>query len=342
MLDQRLPERRTWLSVVLVALTLASLSSATGAQENGFRIQTTAFGRRALIEILDLPSAEARAAVAEAQQSLAMIEASFDETEGNAAAQLSEASGGGPIKVAPVLFDLLLRSESFCYWSHGAHGPLAGDLYALWGIPLAVSSLPLPEDLQLASTRARCDRMLLHEPDRTVQLAEGSRLQLWGFSIGYAIDLAVDKLKEAGAGNGRIIVGRIARGFGLGPQGQGWPVDLPSFASLDGRKPRIFLRDASTAVISMEDYPISIAGESYPPYFDQRDGQPPKRMIATVTVTELAVDAQAVGVTLFVVSSQEGLAQLGQLRPSPSVLWVEGSRESDPLLMQHRWSLVPR
>ena len=92
----------------------------------------------------------------------------------------------------------------------------------------------------------------------------------------------------------------------------------------------------------MDDRRIEIQGERYPPYLDQRTGRPPERVIATVTLSELAVDAQGLGVALFVMGSLEGQMHLGQLRPSPSVLWVEGSREGQPLLVQYRWSQVPR
>jgi hypothetical protein len=59
-------------------------------------------------------------------------------------------------------------------------------------------------------------------------------------------------------------------------------------------------------------------------------------------VTELATDAQAVAGALLILGSTKGPLYLGTLRPSPSVLWVLGRVDGEPVLSTHRWSAVQR
>ena len=74
------------LALPFALLSLLTIAPPLLAQGQGARLQTTAFGRPALIEILDLPRDEATEAVKAAQATIAMIEASFDRSEGNSAA----------------------------------------------------------------------------------------------------------------------------------------------------------------------------------------------------------------------------------------------------------------
>lgn len=337
-LDPFLP-RSLRVGVVAAALLLGLVPTL---QAQGPRVRTTAFGRPTLIEVLPVPGLDSEPALRAAREALATVEASFGRGEGNVLDPIETRAVQGPVPVAPLLFDLVSRAWDFCQWSHGAHGPLGHELYRLWGLPDAVSALPTPMSLQGAVSLARCDRMRLDPKARTIELATGSRLQLWGFAAGYGVDRAVAALQEAGFHNGRVAVGRVGRAFGLGPEGKGWPIDLPEVTSFDGGPNRIYLRDAAVAMVSWEDRPLEIAGDVYAPYLDQRTGRPPDRMVATVAYTVGALDAQALAVSLYVLGANEGQMLLGAIRPSPSILWVEGSRDGEPLLVQYRWSNVPR
>jgi hypothetical protein len=59
-----------------------------------------------------------------------------------------------------------------------------------------------------------------------------------------------------------------------------------------------------------------------------------------VTVTELAVDAEALAAALMILGNREGLLRAGVLRPSPAVLWLLGGGEGVPVQAQHDWSRI--
>ena len=186
---------------------------------------------------------------------------------------------------------------------------------------------------------ADCSRLRVDAAAGTVELAADSRLDLAGFAIGFAVDRAVGLLHERGAGNGRVAVGPVQRAFGPGPGGTGWQAALPDPPGLVQPLTPVWLKDAALAVVSPGPVPGS-PGEPPAPYLDQRTGQAAAGVVAAAAVTELAVDAQALSVTMFITGSREGPLRLATLRPTPAVLWLLGSGSSPPILTDYHWSQV--
>jgi FAD:protein FMN transferase len=303
------------------------------------RLADKAFGRPAEIEVRDLPPEAAREAIRRAFTAIAETERLTDAThpEGGLAA-LNAAAGRGPQKLDPRLLAMLGRARDFCFWSEGAHGPLGRDLYALWGLHSAVADPPAPDKVEKAAGLTACTRLTVDPEKDTAALEAGSGLDLWGFAEGLAVDGAVEVLQQSGAGNGFVRIGAVQRGFGAGPRGKGWPVELPQLPGLEEPTGRLYLRDHALAVASPADHPL--AGSS--PYLNQRTGRPPEGVLAAIAVTGQAADAQGLATTLFIVGPREGQVRLGSLSPRPSVLWFLGSGSGAPLQVDYRWSEVSR
>jgi thiamine biosynthesis lipoprotein len=196
----------------------------------------------------------------------------------------------------------------------------------------------LENGIQLAA----CNRLVLDEDKNEALLASNSRLDLWGFDRGAAVDRAAAVLEERGADNYMIQVGEVVRAAGPGPRGEGWRISLGHLPALSGYGDEVVLKNQSLAVAHKSLNPLRIGGEVKAPYLDQRNGQPATGVVAVVTVTEEATDAQALAVSLFIAGSRAGQMLLGQLRPLPSVRWYLGSGEHTPLITDYHWSAVDR
>jgi len=284
-----------------------------------------------------------RAAVSELRDAERLLDPHGDAANGLAA--LDAAAGGEPVALDPRLIDLLQRALSFCIWSGGAHGPLGGDLYALWGFGSAATGRPTAASLERAVEAAGCDRLRIDETSASVQLADGSRVELWGFARGFLVDRAMAVLEEHGAENAYVELGWVRRALGSRDskpeeEGRGWPVTLPVFPGQDRPLDRVWLRDESLSVASALHRPLIVGGDRYAPYLDQRDGQPAKGVTGVVTVTQIAVDAEALAASMMILGNRQGQLLVGGLKPSPSVLWLLGGGEGVPLLAQYDWSRI--
>lgn len=308
------------------------------------RIAAVAFGHPVEVEVRNLPRDQARAAIEAALAEVAELErltrAATPDAGGLGA--VNAAAGTGPRPVSPKLMPLLVRAQEFCVWSEGAHGPLGGDLYSLWGLrgAPAAAEPPDPESLQQAAGVAQCDRLRLVVANNTAELGAGSRLDLRGFVEGYAVDQAVETLRKNGVTNGFVQLGTLQRGIGGGADGRGWKIVLPRFPGTDNPAGRFLLKDRSAAILSILEDPLRVADQALLPYINQRTGLPTPGTVGVATVTEMAVDAQALAIAMALTGPREGQLRMGSLRPSPSVLWFLGNGTGVPLQADHRWSDV--
>ncbi|HEY3568033.1 MAG TPA: FAD:protein FMN transferase [Thermoanaerobaculia bacterium] len=289
-----------------------------------------AFGQPVEIQIRGLPEEATREAVQKAMAGIAGMERLID----TGSAGLSAAAGKGPRPVDPRLFDLLTRAWSFCQWSEGAHGPLGRDLYALWGLRSRPEDPPGADAVLQATKAAACDQLTLDPQKKTATLAAGSGVDPVGFAEGAAVDRAVEILRESKVSNAFVRVGPVRRAFGPGPAGKGWPVFLPQVPGMAEPADLVYLRDQSLAVAASSDHPLLSETSSY---LNQRTGAPAQGVLATVAVTELAVDAQGLAATMLILGPREGELRMGTLRPRPSLLWFLGSGEGAPLIVNYRW-----
>ncbi len=194
--------------------------------------------------------------------------------------------------------------------------------------------------LENAARAAACDRLKLSASASTAEVAEGSRLDLSGFAEGYAVDRAIDLLRGRGVTNAFAQIGRVHRAIGGGPDGRGWRILIPPFPGMQEPAGRVFLRDKALAITTTEDAPLRLQDRTFLPYLSHRTGLPTAGIVGTVTVTDHALDAQALAITMAVAGPREGQLRLGSLRPNPSVLWFLGSGSGVPLQVDHRWGEV--
>lgn len=333
-------------AVLLPLLALAAASPPEPALAP-LRMTAEAFGGQATIEVRELPREAAEPAIRAALDEVRAVERltdplAQDSSGRHGVAWLNDHAGRGPQPVDPVLLPLLARAGDFCVWSEGATGPLSGALAALWGLHAAVEALPTAEAIQQAAASAACDRLKLDAKAGTAEVPEGSRVDLWSFADGFAADRAVEALRGKGVANALVVVGRVTRALGGGRDGKGWEVVLPLFSGFKTPLDPVWLRDRALGIARASDRPLTIAGDVYAPYIDQRRGRPPDGVLATLAASDLGVDAAGLASTLFVTGSREGELRLGVLRPSPSILWLLGSGDAMPLITEYRWSALRR
>ncbi len=323
---------------LLLLPSLLVLAAGTAAAEP-IRLSTDAFGTQAEIEIRDLPRDVAVTAARDALREIFEVSQLADPSGGQPGGfgALNAAAGGEPQLLDERAASLVRSGLQYCLWTNGAHGPLGGELYRLWGEAVA---MPAPSELRDAVISASCNQISLTSGEAGIQgkVAAGSRIAAVGMERGYALDRAVEVLRSAGVENAWLEIGRVYRAMGSGPEGKGWLISLPPAPGTEKPSDQVWLRDQALAVAAFDP----TADGPMIRFIDQRTGVPARGVVMVATVTELALDAEALAVTLFVNGLREGHMRLGGLKPRPSVYWLLGQGKGDPLESTYRWSELER
>ena len=330
--------------MVLRSLGVAVLFClASNVPAEPVRLSTALFGESAEVEVRGLPApaadAAARAALLEMHE-LAQLLDPESTAEGSLGAL--NAHVGETRELDDRVARALIRALNYCLWSSGAHGPLAGDVYGLW--TSSERLVPEPEELRQALAGAECSRLSLsgnpgEQENVRAAIAEGTRVELLGLAKGFVVDQAFEVLAEHGADNAWVEIGNVMRASGGGPEGEGWPVTLPSVEGVKEPPEVLLLRDQSLAISG-----VGASGDESIRWIDLRTGVPAHGVIQVVTVALPAFDAQALSTIMYITGLREGQRRLGVLEPRPSVRWFLGgsAQARAPLESTYRWSEVAR
>lgn len=340
-----IPRRWRWMLVLVTAL----LALPAQSRAEPVRLAGRSFGERTVIEVRDLATADADRLIRQAFTLLAELESLTDRRDG-AVAELNRQAGNGPQPAPDALREILTKALEFCVWSDGAHGPLGGRIYDLWGRGKPQETGPTPSATSSALDSAACDRIRIDDEAGTVNLASGSEIDLTHFVRGAAVDRVVDQLRNGGAGNLWVEIDPVQRGAGPGPGGKGWFSEIAEMADEGPSLADLHLNDKALAIAALDRHPLQIGGLQLAPYIDQRrpkkapvtahPGRPREGIRAVVTVTDLAVDAEGLATALFILGSTEGQFRLGGLRPTPAALWLLGGQRGTAIVTSFHWSQV--
>ncbi len=256
-----------------------------------------------------------------------------------------------PVMVSPELFELLQKSKDVSRLTDGAFDITIGPLVDLWREAGEANSLPEEKTLALTRAKVGYDNLILDANNFTVRFAvDGMRLDLGGIAKGYAIDKAVEAMKQNGAIAGMVDVGGDIRCFGDAPgRKDGWLIGVqdPKAAKKDEQKAAsddtqyqntsaslkdwiygqrlidLIVKDA--AVATSGDYRrfVTINGKSYSHIIDTGTAEGAKKFSSVTVIANTALEADVLATAVSVLGREKGLALIESLEDVEAILITE-------------------
>jgi thiamine biosynthesis lipoprotein len=246
-----------------------------------------------------------------------------------------------PVRLSAPVFELLTQAKRLWRETGGAFDLTIGPLLRAWGFLGGTGHWPDERELAHARTLTGMHLVLLDASERTVSFAqEGVMLDPGAIGKGYALDTAVDVLREAGV-ESALIHGGTSTVYGLGrpPQADHWaiavqPPNPEAFGLRQDLKvlPQEALDSPSgLAVVPLMNQALSVSaitgkcfvheGRTYGHILDPRTGHPAEHTVLAGLVVPSATDADALS-TALLVGGPAQWAELARLRPGMSSLLV--------------------
>ncbi len=241
-----------------------------------------------------------------------IISQTFDEIDRiynkwNPASEISainRAKANVKLPISPELYRFLIEVDAFYTLTDKRFDPTVEPVQQLWKSALEKNRLPKQEEIdkQLASVGWSS----VHFTDREIWKEQGNTsLDLGGIAKGYAIDLILQRLHEAGYENLYVEWGGEIAAKGEHPDQRPWRILVTKWG-IPGDTD-IVVELHNMAIASSGDYlqNWTVDGVSYSHIFNCRTGQPIKmtnRSICSVTVTAsscLIADTLATAAMLF-------------------------------------------
>jgi thiamine biosynthesis lipoprotein len=330
-----LVKRTFWIALTfVVALAALGLWRATLSLRNSLvsvRLSREVMGTLASVQAVGQRDHEKdlRRAIDQAFAAIDEVEARMSHyRDDSLVSRINRQAGAEPVPLDNWTWQVLSESERYWQLSHGAFDPTCGPLIELWKNGAKQNRLPTEEELAAAKDRTGFDKVQLDPgPPPAIRFAHPDmRIDLGGIAKGYSIDLAVQRLKEAGCVGGMVDIGGDIRVFGRPDDDEHWEIAVQAP-----------FRQRTLLVLSLNDAAVctsgnymrfaEIQGHRYSHIIDPRTGRPAK---VTPSVTIVGVEttgADALATAVSVLGPEQGIALVRTL-PGYEAMIVAGQPDS--------------
>ncbi len=245
----------------------------------------------------------------------------------------------GPVKVEPRLFNLLERAAQMTEKTGGAFDITVGPLIRAWDLT-GEGRVPSRAELDEARQVVGMEHVRLDRPGFTIAFdTPGVRIDLGAIAKGYAVECAVELLRENGITSALIHGGTSTiHGLGAPPDGDGWRVALaPPQSQIPNPKSQIsdpksqisnlksqisnlksqLLSDSSLSVSAPHGRFFEREGRRYGHVIDPRTGEPTQSALLAAVVGPSPTETDALSTALLVLGD-DWLPELARLFPGYS------------------------
>jgi thiamine biosynthesis lipoprotein len=292
------------LALILPAVQLAGCSNS----ENVFHERFFALGTLIEISIYGEDPTLAARASDQLEQDLLTLQARWHAWLPGALSNINEQLATLQVSTPdPDILPLLQEAHRLSKLSRGLFNPVIGQLVAQWGFhdnPLPIGTLPDSDAIAALVAQAPTVEDISLTATRLASRNPAVRYDLGAFAKGYAIDRAIEQLREFGIENAIVNAGGDLRAIGQHGD-RPWRIGI--------RQPRksgilaSIESDGDTSVFTSGDYErfFEVDGKRYHHILDPRSGYPADRTISVTVVHDNAATADAAATALFVAGPEE-------------------------------------
>ena len=226
----------------------------------------------------------------------------------NPQSEVSQLNKLGKLKVSPETFYIIKKAIEFWRLSDGTFDITVAPLVDLWGFTGKKYNLPKDEEIKNTLKLVGSEKIILHDSNNVVEFkTPGTKIDLGAIAKGYAVDCAVEKLKEAGIRSCLINAG--GQIYCLGDNfGTPWKVAIknPRGKTVIGY---LNLKDKAVATSGDYEQYFFKNNKRYSHILNPKTGYPADSGIVSVTVVaQDGLTSDALATAIFVLGKAKGQA----------------------------------
>lgn len=219
--------------------------------------------------------------------------------------RLNAQHGGGWVSVDSDTYQVIERAVSIAKTTDGAFDPTVLPLMRLWGFRGGAPRLPSAVAIDSVLALVGYGRISFDARERRLWLDDGGAVDLGGIAKGYALAMAEERIREAGASAGTVDLGGNLIVFG--PEASG-PIAIQDPTRPGGVLGTIELDDASVATSGGYERYVTIDGRRFGHILDPRTGHPAGGVTSVTVVGQDATLVDAAATAAYAMGVETGLA----------------------------------
>jgi len=249
-----------------------------------------------------------------------------DYREDSEVSKLNRLGAGVGIGLSRETFECLRVAAKISAASGGAFDVTCRPLIMLWRAAAKRGTLPTDEELRQVREVVGWEKLEMADEQQAVRKrVAGLEVDLGGIAKGYALDLAAEAMRKAGAQSALIDVGGDVLAVGRQADGNPWRIGV-KHPFREGLIVRLSLVDRAVATSGVQQRFFEIDGKRHSHIIDPRTGWPAAEAPSVTVIARDGITADAWATVFSVLSVAEGKALLAKDgAPDVEVMWITGS-----------------
>jgi thiamine biosynthesis lipoprotein len=324
-----------------IAMAAAAAIATSDASSPSLVIQSRLLmGTLCEVRVYDDDPAAASAAAAAALDAMARADALLSnyKPESELSAMNREAARA-PFHASAELFDFVDRCAGYHRLTDGAFDPTVGPLVRAWGFMTPHPARPSDAAIADAKARSGFDKVTLDAGAGTIAYrTDGVEIDPGGIGKGYAVDKAVEVLRQHGMRSALVSAGgSTLYAIGAPPGRPAWNIAVKN--PHDPAKPfaLVSLRDTSLSTSGVSERAVQAGEHRYAHVFDPRTGDPVEGMCQVTVVAPTGTASDALTKAAFVLP-RETVWRLFRDQDDVHALRIEGDCAGAHTIWSTPWS----
>lgn len=286
--------------IILILLGVSACDSSPETRQAKFY----AFGTEVDVSLYDVSSETANSTIDVLELAFSNVNNTWHAWQPSTLTEINTAiAQGNTISVTSDVTELITLAQKFANSSQHLFNPAAGRLFELWGFHQDnwFESHPPPSEVKIQAWLQSTPTMNDIQINNGILTSNNKRVKLGfgGFAKGYAVDTAIEALKQQGISNAIINIGGDLRAIGSHGK-RPWIIGI-RHPRQNGMVASIALK-GDESVFTSGDYErfFQYEGKRYAHIIDPRSGQPANNAISVTVLHSNASLADAAATALFV------------------------------------------
>jgi thiamine biosynthesis lipoprotein len=259
--------------------------------------------------------------------------------------QLNKQAGIAPFGVGNDTLYVAEKALFYAKFSGGRFDPSIGPVVKLWNIGFENEHVPDIDEIKSRLNLVDYSKVEIDTENRTVYLPKtGMLLDFGGIAKGFAADEAARILREGGIKSATVNLGGNILALGEKPDGSPWKIGVQNpFEPRGDIMGTVLVKDE--AVVTSGDYERFFIKDNkrYHHILDPATGMPAYSGIKGVTiVTKLAIDADALSTSVFVMGPDEGVRFIENHNGIEGIIITQDSKVYVSSGLKDRFSIIDK
>ena len=249
-------------------------------------------------------------------------------------------------KCSTYLWENLVTAKKAYEFSNGGFDVTIRPLVQLWRFNQKRDQLPTDEEIKNALGKIGFDKIEFFPEEQAVKFKhEGLQVDLGGIAKGYAVDLAVLRLKELGIKRAIIDLGGNMYCFGEMPKGlTAYNIAIKNPVDKKSALFTVPLKGQSIATSGNYERFVMIDGKRYPHIVDPRTGWPVDKVDSVTVISPSALWSDILSTSIFV-EGDKFIDKVIEYQKQSSVVFIdvkENSGDAKYQFGQEKWKIIKK